>query len=217
MTQSQMNKMALGGALVALILGGVALLFMSEEGPSPSEEDVVSPVKGPRAASGEKRPRVEQRKLPKNMPAPTVQREVQAPRAVAPPRAPGSGEVSNKPEKEPLPPADRTGIDQRFKEIISPIRECYQAALSEFPDLEGGFKIHFVVEDVDGIGEVTEIEIRDIDSDKVWALGEPGEEVPQLEDAPMEECVMDYVGTMTFQPPAGEPLVVDYPFLFSPG
>lgn len=61
---------------------------------------------------------------------------------------------------------------------------CYQAALAGFPDLAGGFTVGFTVDDVDGLGEVVEVEIRDSDNDLI----EP------MVDGPMEECVMDHIG-----------------------
>jgi hypothetical protein len=101
----------------------------------------------------------------------------------------------------------KEGIDGGMKEILLDILGCYQAALEEFPDLEGGFTVGFTVDDVDGLGEVVEVEIRDSDNDLI----EP------MVDGPMEECVMDHIGSLQFDPPADGRTTVNYPFRFSPG
>ena len=101
----------------------------------------------------------------------------------------------------------REGIDGEMQAILLDTLGCYQAALADFPDLAGGFTVSFTVDDVDGLGEVVEVEIRDSDND----LTEP------MVDGPMEECVMDHIGALPFDPPADGRTTINDPFRFSPG
>lgn len=104
-------------------------------------------------------------------------------------------------------PLTKEGIDGGIKEVVGDILGCYQAALEEYPDLDGGFTVHFTVDDSDGTGKVVELEITDSDN----------EAIPALVDAPMEDCVMDHIGSLEFDAPTDGPSTVAYPFLFSPG
>jgi hypothetical protein len=100
----------------------------------------------------------------------------------------------------------KDGIDGAIREITSDLHSCYQAALAEIPDLEGGLKVAFTVSDVDGIGQVTEIGIKDTRS--ATAL--------QLVDEPLENCIMDHFETLQFDPPgSGGDTIIQYPFQFS--
>lgn len=120
------------------------------------------------------------------------------PEAVAAPEAPVTGSVW---------PISKDGIDGAIREIMHDIRGCYQDALADLPELEGGFKVRFTVEDVDGLGEVTAVEIRDMKSSTH----------PELVDGPMEDCVLDLFETLQFDVPEAGQTQVSYPFVFSRG
>jgi hypothetical protein len=67
--------------------------------------------------------------------------------------------------------------------------------------------VNFTVSDVDGIGQVTKIGIRDSRS----------KTAPQLVDEPFEDCVMDHFETLEFDAPeSGGETTIYYPFQFSP-
>ena len=126
-----------------------------------------------------------------------------APPTEAPDAMPAAAEVPS----GSVWPLSKDGIDGSIREVLPDIRDCYQDALAEVPELEGGFKVHFVVEDEDGLGQVVEVGIRDMKS----------EVVPELMDGPMEDCVLDVFEMLQFDPPEGGRTAISYPFLFSAG
>lgn len=104
-------------------------------------------------------------------------------------------------------PMTKDGIDGAFREVLPGIRGCYEDALQEVPDLEGGFKVLFRVDDREGIGSVVHVEITDMNSDAFT----------ELHDLPMEDCVMDVMHTLQFDAPADGPVEVRYPLVFNAG
>ncbi len=113
---------------------------------------------------------------------------------------------------DPLParsawPMSAEGIDGAIGEIRGDLLGCYQVALDEIPGLQGGFQVSFTVEEVDGIGQVTAVEILDHRSTTI----------EQLRDGPVEECVLDHFQVLEFDAPDGGPVSVRYPLMFTPG
>ena len=197
------------GAVVALV--GLCLLWMLFSAP-----DTEPAERG--ATTGAAEPSSESTRTPvtRRAPAPGPAERAAASAAARPAAAEADDEpeevASTVEELPPLPPRTvwpltKEGIDGGMKEILGDILGCYQAALDEFPELAGGFSVFFTVEEVEGVGEVVELEIRDPRSERVEALV----------DGPMEECVMDHVGSLQFDAPADGRTSVDYPFMFAPG
>jgi hypothetical protein len=126
---------------------------------------------------------------------------------------PDKGPEANFDEPENIDPSQsvwsltKEGIDGAIREIMTDIQDCYQTALTDIPDLEGGLMVNFTVSDVDGLGQVTKIGIRDSRS----------KTAPQLVDEPFENCVMDHFETLQFDAPgSGGETIIHYPFQFRP-
>lgn len=101
----------------------------------------------------------------------------------------------------------KEGIDGAIREIMTDIQACYETALADIPDLEGGLMVNFTVSDIEGLGQVTKIGIRDSRS----------KTAPQLVDEPFENCVMDHFETLQFDAPgSGGETIIYYPFQFRP-
>ena len=104
--------------------------------------------------------------------------------------------------KRPLGAMSRGSIDDGIRDFMPDIRQCYQEALKEVPDLEGRIMVKFTIKGQDEVGRVIKVSIKDADFD----------------DAPLEDCIMDVVESIDFDPPQGGGIViVSYPFLFEPG
>jgi hypothetical protein len=198
---------------VAIVLIGVLgwLGTRSKKSPAESEQPVEVPDKAPKKAS---------KKTTKQTYPPAVQDQEHAGlKDINQAEAPLAEAIDHDPEAnfddpEDIPPRQsvwgltKEGIDGAIREIMSDIRGCYQAALTDIPDLEGGLMVNFTVSNVDGIGQVTKIGIRDTRS--TTAL--------QLVDEPFEDCVMDHFETLEFDAPgSGGDTIIHYPFQFSPG
>lgn len=193
-------------AVVALLAVGVAWLLLGSSDPEPTEGQLSSqrakapvvPVAPKRVAL---RPQVDAQP-----PVPEVETDADdaddADDAVA--AAPSPEEPDEGEEDLPIPegvsvwPVSKDGIDGAVGEVITDIRQCYQTALSEVPDLAGDLLVQFTIGSTDGIGKVIEVGIPDGD----------------LVDGPMEDCVLDVMSVLQFDPPA-EDTVVTYPFRFS--
>ena len=98
-------------------------------------------------------------------------------------------------------PLDRDGIQGAVNEVVPGIARCYEDALNELPDLAGKLVVAFEVEDVEGLGKVTEAWIED----------------DQLRDGPISDCVEDAMAALQFDPPAGGgKMRTTYPLVFRP-
>lgn len=94
-------------------------------------------------------------------------------------------------------PVDKGGIKGAMTEMSPEFHRCYQENLDDVPGLQGRMEVSFVVEEMDGIGQVVEV---DIDHSAV-------------DDGPLEDCVMDAMEQLQFDAPA-EALTVRWPFMF---
>ncbi len=98
-------------------------------------------------------------------------------------------------------PTNREGVQGAVNEIKPLLQACYDAALERNPGLEGKIELGFTVSDVDGVGQVSAIDLnRD-----------------ELAEEPMSQCVLGVMSVLQFDPPAGGTLDVTYPINFSPG
>ena len=104
--------------------------------------------------------------------------------------------------KKMLGAMSRSSIDDGILDVMPDIRGCYQDALKEVPDLEGRIVVKFTIKGENGVGRVIKTSIKDVDFD----------------DVPLEDCIMDVVESVDFEPPQGGGIViVSYPFIFAPG
>ena len=108
-------------------------------------------------------------------------------------------------EEEEEPPVtlgamSRSSIDDGIRDVLPDIRRCYQEALEVVPGLEGRVVVKFTIKELDEAGRVIKVSIKDADFD----------------DVPMEDCILDVVESVEFDPPTGGGIViVSYPFDFS--
>lgn len=113
-------------------------------------------------------------------------------RSVDPPRVATSAPIV-------LGSIDRSVIDRIIKQHLAQIRTCYQKGLSKHPTLSGRVELKFVI---DKDGAVTSVEVKETTL---------GSEI-------VEQCISSRFLRMRFPAPAGGGIVVvNYPFVFSPG
>jgi hypothetical protein len=96
---------------------------------------------------------------------------------------------------------DREGIRTALLDLAPQFRDCYRSWLDFDPEMEGKFRIRFVIEDAEdgSFGRVTSVNLADSE------LGNPL----------MEGCVMNLVAGLRFAPSdSGGRIVVSYPFVF---
>ena len=106
------------------------------------------------------------------------------------------------PEHVTVWPISRAGIDGAVREVMPDILGCYQEALADVPDLDGRLVVGFTIADSDGLGRVRAVEIDEGD----------------LVDGPMEDCLLDVMSVLQFDPPEdGGEVAIHYPFLFATG
>ena len=99
---------------------------------------------------------------------------------------------------------DPEGIDGAMKVFLPNIRNCYQVALNHEPELKGRVTFSFQISENDDpenldIAKISNVEIFDTEVDS-------GE---------MENCIMDNIDELWFEPHQGDPIHVRYPFVFS--
>ena len=188
---------------LALVIFVVALILFGVDSEDPPAPEASAGVEGaPRSASHP----TKKRQVRKSAPAP---REVPPSALGAPeadPSAPWAEELEPEADREDKAPPIRMGslarssIDEGIRDVMPEIRACYQEALAAVPDLAGQLRIKFTIEEEEGSGWVKEVSVPDADFD----------------DVPMEDCVMDVVESVAFDPPEGGGVViVSYPFVFS--
>jgi hypothetical protein len=134
------------------------------------------------------------RPQPAELTQPEVPEEVVAPPAETPPEA----EVT--PKKVRLGSLSRESIDEAMRDGMQDVRDCYLEALEEVPDLAGLLKVRFTIRAEEGVGRVVRASIQDADFD----------------DGPLEDCILDAVEYLEFDPPEGGIVMVTYPFFFEP-
>ncbi len=131
--------------------------------------------------------------------SPELTRPEGEPGRPAPPRTVDAPEERKGPEDAVSAwPATAQGIQGAVREVVGEIRDCYHSALDEVPDLQGDLKIRMVIDEEAGVGRISEV----------------GVTAGLLEDAPMEDCVLDALEVLQFDPPSEGRLEVTYPFRF---
>jgi len=107
-------------------------------------------------------------------------------------------------DEEPRGSLSKEYIQQSIREIIPLVRECYELALAEQPELTGKIKVRFeVVADEEQGGLVA-------DSQLVLEEGQPPP------SALLAECVQESMYALKLQAPkGGGKVVVTYPFIFN--
>ena len=98
-------------------------------------------------------------------------------------------------------PATKEGIDGAVGEVLRDILSCYQRALNAGVEMDGTLDVEFVIAESDGLGSVREVDIVD----------------GSFEYGPTEDCLMDVMSVLQFDPPEGGEKSVHYPFEFSMG
>jgi hypothetical protein len=97
---------------------------------------------------------------------------------------------------------DKEYIRRRVRKVVPLVRECYELALREHPQLSGRMDVEFVIIGEEGVGGLVE-------TSQV-------KETSTLNDPVMVECVRETMYALQLQPPkGGGRVVVRYPFEFS--
>lgn len=95
-------------------------------------------------------------------------------------------------------PISKDGIQGAVTEAIPALTDCYDAALERDVDLAGRISVGFVIEDIDGIGQVAVVE-----------LDEGG-----VTDPAMIDCALDAFEGLQFDAPSDGSTKVSYPITF---
>ena len=102
-------------------------------------------------------------------------------------------------------PVSKEGIDDAMRVFLPSIRKCYQDALKQNPEIKGKILAAFTIEkNAEGsensdIAKISDVEILE----------------SELEHEDFENCMMDNLDQLWFDPPQNGPTNVQYPFLFS--
>jgi len=127
------------------------------------------------------------------------------------PLEPVAGSSEPTPDAEPLEdpdaeptvwPASGEGIRGAMDEALPKIRECYERALVGDPNIAGKIVVAFAIGTTDtaaGVGQVTRAGIADA----------------TVEQTTMDDCLLDAMEDLQFDPPSDGEMEVNYPFMFS--
>lgn len=121
------------------------------------------------------------------------------------PAEPNDADQAIAPAEEPEPtvwPASGEGIQGAMGEALPRIRRCYEQALELEPDMAGKIVVAFTIGTTDtasGVGQVLDAGIADA----------------TIEQTTMDDCLLDAMEGLQFDPPADGELEVNYPFHFS--
>jgi len=97
---------------------------------------------------------------------------------------------------------DSAYIRERIKDIVPLVKECYENALEEKPDLEGRIFVEFAIGGEPDVGAVVE-DSKILDNSTIT-------------DASLLECVRETMYALELEPPErGGRVVVVYPFKFA--
>ena len=105
----------------------------------------------------------------------------------------------SKPPKVQLGSLSKESISDSFRDVMEDVRGCYQDALKEVPGLSGRITVKLTIVDKDGVGRIQRLSVKEAEFD----------------DVPLEECILDVVDSIEFDPPAGGLVMVQYPFIFN--
>lgn len=125
--------------------------------------------------------------------------------ATAPsPDAPETRSAAPADDLEPLPdasvwPLTTDGLRGALAEANPHLEDCYVEALERRPDLSGEVYITAFLDEVDGVGAITEV-VSD----------------SELRDASLEDCVLDVMMRLAFDAPPEGRLQITVPMQFSP-
>jgi len=116
---------------------------------------------------------------------------------------PSDAEPLDDPDAEPTVwPASGEGIRGAMDEALPKIRECYERALVGDPTIAGKIVVAFAIGTTDtaaGVGQVTRAGIADA----------------TVEQTTMDDCLLDAMEDLQFDPPSDGEMEVNYPFVFS--
>ncbi len=99
-------------------------------------------------------------------------------------------------------PASADGIQGAIGESLPKIRRCYERALEQHPDMGGSITVSFTIGTRDtaaGVGTVLDAGIADA----------------TIEQETMDDCLLDAMEDLQFDPPADGEMTIRYPFRFS--
>lgn len=193
-----------GIAVVVIAVGALlAALFLLRSAPATETSTGPAPVRAARAATSETASaRAVMDEATKNAlvgPTPMDAQRIGHPAArgsvlvdAAPARSPGSADAPASLDKEDV----RAGI----KAVTPKIRDCYERALKQQPDLGGKVIVKFTMEGKDGKGTVVSGEVAESETDSPF----------------FDACVLKEVAGAEFKAPSGGGTInVTYPFVFA--
>ena len=99
-------------------------------------------------------------------------------------------------------PTSSEGIKGAIAESLPRIRRCYEQALAADPDMGGTITVAFTIGTTDtasGVGTVLDAGIADA----------------TIEQTTMDDCLLDAMESLQFDPPVEGEIEINYPFTFS--
>ncbi len=209
-----MQRPAIIAGLAGLaILLAVILLYRGAGTPEPASQPVASaerraptplseaPSPEPPAPSG--------REPGSEGPAPITEPAAPNPQPLIIGDAPVPEQVEEEEEDNPDAPVQNTvwsatkeGIQGAMAEALPGIRRCYEQALEVHPDMAGKIVVAFSIGTKDtaaGVGQVLDAGIADA----------------TIEQTTMDDCLLDAMEDLQFDPPVDGEMEINYPFHFS--
>ncbi len=197
------------GVVAAVALAAIALALLVMRRPEPPTRAAPTPDRSSAGAPAAPPPDAGDVPSQGDAPSPTNPAHAARRGTTPPPHAnPGPAEPppdattdTGEPPRSAWP-LTGDGLRGAVAEVLPDLRDCYQVALEEIPDLAGRVELSFSIEEVDGVGQVTSVDVVHDAPDA-------------LQDAPLEACLLDHFAALTFDAPDGGTLSVNYPILFA--
>jgi RNA polymerase sigma factor (sigma-70 family) len=122
--------------------------------------------------------------------------------------------VPARPAGDSPPAATVTGslgkddIREGIRAVVPAMKGCYDKLLMENPEASGKITVRFTIVEKEGQGRISDATIQPQTRDGGTA---------ELISTVTESCILQVLAQATFTAPKGGPVIVSYPFVFTPG
>jgi len=99
-------------------------------------------------------------------------------------------------------------IREGIRAVVPAMKGCYDKLLMENPQASGKITVRFTIVEKEGQGRISDATIQPQTRDGG---------TPELVSTVTESCILQVLAQATFTAPKGGPVVVSYPFVFTPG
>jgi len=99
-------------------------------------------------------------------------------------------------------------IREGIRAVVPAMKPCYDKLLAENPQASGKITVKFTIVEKEGQGRISDATIEPQTRDGG---------TPELVSTVTESCILQVLAQATFTAPKGGPVLVSYPFVFTPG